>query len=654
MVGVGGREHRSSAIRPPEPALCWYGLDPLEAACLQCAQPASCRGRSRVHASADVDGVRRGGGDDVGRRRRGPRSRTADHSADPSTRTTGRPSASARRAGHHRRGRRRREGPARHRPEAGDFEIVERGKSQTVRQVVYVQVIGPDGTAGVPADRERRSGASGLRSHRPDAAARSAAAGRRQRARVRPSAPPAVLAIVVDDLGLSFESTAYVRQMLTRYVDTKIAPGDLVAIIRTAGGVGTLQQFTTDRRLLHAAIDRVRWSLQSRKGVGAFEAVVPASSTSAGHQQSAETIDDAPRPRSTTRPARSAPSSTCCAASRRCRAARAWCSSPRGSTSASGTPRSAALVDVHARDGSRQPRRRRRLLDRCPRPADRRSHRRGRSRRRQDDRRCRRDGAAAPTPARSGPRASQRPRRELHGLAGIADLPRPADRRLRGPQHQRPGRRAGARRRRHARLLPARLRHGDPVNERWDPNDIRIRVKRPGLTRPGAARPLRAGRQGAPARRGPGGSAGRRRAVAVRDRRHRRAADDAVRARQDGRLLRPLAVLHRSGRPDLRRSAPTAGTTPTCRCCSSPSATTAQTGRLRPGSRCRCASTTTTYRLLRQRGLLYSARLAIKEAGRLPDPRRRAGRSLEGRSARARSSSRCRRSARAASRCRAS
>ena len=37
---------------------------------------------------------------------------------------------------------------------------------------------------------------------------------------------------------------AYVRMMLTRYVDTKIAPGDLVAIIRTAGGVGALQQLT--------------------------------------------------------------------------------------------------------------------------------------------------------------------------------------------------------------------------------------------------------------------------------------------------------------------------------------------------------------------------------------------------------------------------
>jgi VWFA-related protein len=79
--------------------------------------------------------------------------------------------------------------------------------------------------------------------------------------------------------------------MLTRYVDTKIAPGDLVAIIRTAGGVGALQQFTTDPRLLHAAIDRVRYSLQSRKGVGAFDAVTPPSSASLITTTVGQTID---------------------------------------------------------------------------------------------------------------------------------------------------------------------------------------------------------------------------------------------------------------------------------------------------------------------------------------------------------------------------
>jgi len=159
-----------------------------------------------------------------------------------------------------------------------DFEIVERGKSQAVRQVVYVQVIGPDGRpvfqptmSGAPAPAASQSPANAAAPSRPLAGGNGLASGRRA---------ARVLAIVVDDLGLSHESTAYVRMMLTRYVDTKLAPGDLVAIIRTAGGVGTLQQFTTDRRLLHAAIDRVRYSLQSRKGVGAFEAIVPAPSTS--------------------------------------------------------------------------------------------------------------------------------------------------------------------------------------------------------------------------------------------------------------------------------------------------------------------------------------------------------------------------------------
>ena len=68
------------------------------------------------------------------------------------------------------------------------------------------------------------------------------------------------MAIVVDDLRMSFRSTVDVRTMLNRYVDRQVQPGDLVAIIRTAGGAGALQQFTTDRRLLKAAIERIRWS----------------------------------------------------------------------------------------------------------------------------------------------------------------------------------------------------------------------------------------------------------------------------------------------------------------------------------------------------------------------------------------------------------
>lgn len=87
---------------------------------------------------------------------------------------------------------------------------------------------------------------------------------------LRPEQVRRTIAIVVDDLGLSFESTAYVRQALKKFVDQQVQPGDLVAIIRTAGGMGALQQFTSDKRQLYAAVERVKWYPLGRGGVSAF------------------------------------------------------------------------------------------------------------------------------------------------------------------------------------------------------------------------------------------------------------------------------------------------------------------------------------------------------------------------------------------------
>src|SRR5688572_25096712 len=88
--------------------------------------------------------------------------------------------------------------------------------------------------------------------------------------RLRPDQVRRTMALVVDDLGLSFESTHFVRQALKKFVDQQMQPGDLVAIIRTSGGMGALQQFTSDKRMLYAAIERVRWSGFGRSGIGAF------------------------------------------------------------------------------------------------------------------------------------------------------------------------------------------------------------------------------------------------------------------------------------------------------------------------------------------------------------------------------------------------
>ena len=83
------------------------------------------------------------------------------------------------------------------------------------------------------------------------------------------------IAIVVDDLGLSFESISLVRRAMKKFVDEQIQPGDLVAIIRTAGGAGALQQFTSDKRQLYAAIERVKYNLMGRADTGAFAAIRP-------------------------------------------------------------------------------------------------------------------------------------------------------------------------------------------------------------------------------------------------------------------------------------------------------------------------------------------------------------------------------------------
>src|SRR5438132_3780445 len=88
--------------------------------------------------------------------------------------------------------------------------------------------------------------------------------------RLRPEDIRRTIALVVDDLGLSFESTYYVRRALKKFVDEQMQPGDLVAIVRTSGGMGALQQFTSDKRQLYAAIDRVKWSGSGRAGVSAF------------------------------------------------------------------------------------------------------------------------------------------------------------------------------------------------------------------------------------------------------------------------------------------------------------------------------------------------------------------------------------------------
>lgn len=92
---------------------------------------------------------------------------------------------------------------------------------------------------------------------------------------IRPEKVRRTVALVVDDLSLSFESTYQVRRALKKFVDEQMLDGDLVAIIRTGAGMGALQQFTSDKRQLYAAIEKVRWNPIGNGKIGAFAPIEP-------------------------------------------------------------------------------------------------------------------------------------------------------------------------------------------------------------------------------------------------------------------------------------------------------------------------------------------------------------------------------------------
>jgi len=97
---------------------------------------------------------------------------------------------------------------------AGDFEVLQDGKQRNISQFSYV----------------------------------SAGGGARR-----------TVAVVVDDIYLEFGAYSFVRQALARFIDEELRPGDLMSLVYTSRGSGALRQFTSDRQLLHRALERMYW-----------------------------------------------------------------------------------------------------------------------------------------------------------------------------------------------------------------------------------------------------------------------------------------------------------------------------------------------------------------------------------------------------------
>lgn len=162
-----------------------------------------------------------------------------------------------------------------------DFEVFENGEKQAVTNSSFISSVAPDEDAAAPVRNELGVPAPPTR--------------------VRPENIRRTIALVVDDLSLSFESAYQTRRALKKFVDEQMLPGDLVAVIRTGAGIGALQQFTSDKRQLHAAIEKVKWNPVGRGGISAFapiEAPVPRAENAAGQSPAgAQGLSDEPSSR---------------------------------------------------------------------------------------------------------------------------------------------------------------------------------------------------------------------------------------------------------------------------------------------------------------------------------------------------------------------
>ncbi len=111
----------------------------------------------------------------------------------------------------------------------------------------------------------------------------------------KPIAPENVkrtIAFVVDDLGLSPTSIYYAREAIRKFVREQMREGDLVGIIRTGRGGGALQQFTADKRVLYAAIEKLNWNALSRDMIPRFGSNDPADTQTEEMRAAQARLDD--------------------------------------------------------------------------------------------------------------------------------------------------------------------------------------------------------------------------------------------------------------------------------------------------------------------------------------------------------------------------
>ncbi len=115
-----------------------------------------------------------------------------------------------------------------------DFEVFEDGKPQKIEMFSHVEI---------PIERDERF-VLGDRPIAPDTHSnREPFSGR-------------LYVIILDDLDVSSLRTAQVRKSAKEFVDKYMGANDIAAVLHTSGRPDAAQEFTGDKQLLHAAIDK--------------------------------------------------------------------------------------------------------------------------------------------------------------------------------------------------------------------------------------------------------------------------------------------------------------------------------------------------------------------------------------------------------------
>jgi len=136
-----------------------------------------------------------------------------------------------------------------------DFEIYENGKKQNISNFSFISIAKPTETEA-PKNVKPDKNSIPL-----------------PPVKLKPEQVRRTYALVVDDLGLNFENIFWVKESLKKFVKEQMQEGDLVAVIGTGIGIGSLQAFTSDKRQLLAAIEKIRWNPNGRAGINNFDPI---------------------------------------------------------------------------------------------------------------------------------------------------------------------------------------------------------------------------------------------------------------------------------------------------------------------------------------------------------------------------------------------